>query len=341
MKKGITLTALAGILVLSSCKSGAENKADSAWKTAKTESNEGKKLMKQKEAYIYYQQALQKKGEKSKPQLMSNFILAAVARIEYIYETEGSQAQAIKFIRDEIEKFVEKEGVRADAKDAYATLVMKLADEARTNGKLTDCMALVETALRVAADKASITSTKNEITKDYITEQLTTAKIQLETGKKLKDVNELIRADYFTNVAINYDSTNADAKTLLSSVRQALLGAYTAYEAAIEFKSDTALYNRIDTNKILMAVTTANGANLELMVYNNGFNAIRLKPSNFTLVDETGATYPASTVKAEKDFLEMEFETKASVSFPKPAGKIKAIVYSNEDKDLRGTKYFY
>jgi len=128
---------------------------------------------------------------------------------------------------------------------------------------------------------------------------------------------------------------------LISSIRTALAGAYTAYEAAIEFKADTALYNKIDSNKILMAVTAGSGSNLELMVYNNGFNAIRLKPSNFKIIDDAGTSYPATAVKAEKDFLEMEFETKASVSFAQPAGKVKAVVYASDDTLIRGTKYLY
>ncbi len=341
MKKIVALTAVTALLALSSCKSGAESKADSAWKESISMTNEGQKLMKQKEAYIYYQQALAKKGIKSKPELMSNFILAAIARIEYIYEAEGGQAQAIQFIRDEIEKYVSTEGVSAPAKDGYATLIMKLADEARSAGKLTDCMTLVETALRVASDKAAVESTKSEITIDYVAEQLATAQTHLDAGLKSKDVNELIRADYFANVALNYDAASEAAATLLSTIRKANLGGYNAYEAAIVFKSDTALYNKLDTNKVLMAVTANNGSTLELMVYNNGFNAIRLKPSNFTIIDDAGTSYPATAVKAEKDFLEMEFETTASVTFAKPAGKIKAIAYSNEDKDIRGTKFFY
>ncbi len=346
MKRLVSITAIAALLAFTGCKSGAEKRADSAWKASQT-LTAGEKLMKQKEAYIFYKQAMEQQKDKASTELKNNFISAALARIEFIHEAEGGKAQAILFIREEIDKIIDNEEIVAASKDEYSTFIMKLADDARAEDDLSLCMSHLETAITHAADKSVPESMKNDISKEFSADQLALAQDLYENGKKAKNVEDIIRAEYYAHVVLNYDADNADAKALLSKTRKILLSVYTAFPSVIEHKPDTALYNRIDTTDILMAipVVSAKGSKVTMQVniYNYSYNAIRLKKENFYIRNDKGQKYKATALKTDKKLLDTEFETKMTLSFRKPAGKIKELVYESErdgDKHF-APKYFY
>ncbi len=340
MKKIVSITAIAALIALTSCKSGIEKKADAAW-AASQELTSGPKLMKQKEAYIYYKQAMEKQGSKVSVELKNNFLQAALARIEFIYDADGGDAQAIFFIREDIDKSIGDDDVTAENRDQYSVFIMKLANDAQVAGKLSLCMSHLETAIKHAANSEAPESMKADITKEFTEEQLLIAKDLYKTALKEKNDEDIIRAEYYAHVVLNYDSTNVEALKLLSNTRKKLVSMYTAFPSVITDKPDTALYKRIDTTDILMAIPTVNKTKskvtMSVNIYNYSYNAIRLKQENFYLIDSNGSKYKAKSAKAEKELLDTEFETKVTLKFNRPSGKIKKLVYDSE-KD--GEKHF-
>ncbi len=271
MKRIVSITAMAALLAFTGCKSGVEKKADSAWKAAQTLTH-GEKLMKQKEAYIYYKQAMEQQKDNASVDLKNNYLLAALARIDFIYEAEGGNAQAIMFIREDIDKVIGGEEILASSKDAYSTFIMKLANDAQGAEDLSLCMSHLEKAIVHAADKSAPQSMKDDIAKEYSASQLDYAKELYATALKAKDVTDIIRAEYYAHVVLNYDPGNENAEKLLSTTRKKLLSVYTAFPSVIEDKPDTALYNRIDTTDILMAVPTVRAKGSKITLNVNVYN---------------------------------------------------------------------
>jgi hypothetical protein len=66
-------------------------------------------------------------------------------------------------------------------------------------------------------------------------------------------------------------------------------------------------------------------------MFNNSYNPQRLKPENFSLVDDKGEKYiAAASSKIDPEILDTQRETKKiTLVFPKTKGAIKKLVYSN------------
>ncbi len=347
MKRIVSITAAAALIVLTGCKSGIEKRADAAWQ-ASLELADGPKLMKQKEAFVYYKQAMDKQKAKASAELKNKFTEAALARIEFIYEAkETGDAPAILLIREEIDKIIDEESTTPESKDRYSAFIMKLANDAQASGQLSRCMSHLETAIRHAANPSAPQSMKEDITKEFTFDQLNYAKDLFAAAVKEKNDEDIIRAEYYAHVVLNYDSTNTEALELLSKTRKKLLSMYTAFPSVINDKPDTALYNRIDTTDILMAIPTVRKARssvtMDVNLYNYSYNAIRLKQEYFYLIDSKGQKYKAKSIKSDKNLLDTEFETKVTLKFNRPAGNIKQLVYESkrDDEHHYAPKFFY
>ncbi len=261
MKRFVAISAMTAFLVFTGCKSSSEKLGDKFWASAQT-STAGEKIMDEKRAYIYYKEAMDAEGSEASVELQNNFLAAALTRIDFSFQTEGSTAQTIKFIREEIDKLMEGENVTAELRDQYSTFIMKLAEEARNSGDLSLCMSHLEQAIRFAGDKTAPQTMKNDIVTEFVADQISYAKELYEAGKD--NPEDMIRAEYYSHVALNYDSTNVEALELLSDARKKLLNVYTFFPRVILDKPDTALYRRIDTTDILIAIASNRSSRSEV-----------------------------------------------------------------------------
>jgi len=345
MKRFVAISAMTAFLVFAGCKSSAEKMGDKFWESSKT-STAGDKIMDEKRAYVYYKDAIDAEGANASIELQNNFLASALARIDFSFQTEGSTAQTILFIREEIDKLMEGEVVTPELRDQYATFIMKLAEEARNSGDLSLCMSHLEQAVRFAADKDAPQTMKNDIVTEFVADQISYAKELYETGKD--NVEDMIRAEYYCHVALNYDSTNTEALELLSDSRKKLLNVYTFFPRVIKDKPDSALYRHIDSTDILISVvanrSSRSETTLKIKISNDSYNAIRLKQDHFFLLNENGDKFNATAITVDQELLNQGSNTEVTLKFRKPSGKIKAVVFESnprENEHHYAPKYFF
>ncbi len=345
MKRLVVISAMAAFLVFTGCKSSSEKMGDQSWASAQI-STGGEKIMAEKRAYIFYKEAMDAEGSEATVELQNNFLASALARIDFRFQTEGSTAQTITFIRREIDRLMEGETVTPELRDQYSTFIMKLAEESRNSGDLSLCMVHLEQAIRFAADKTAPQTMKNDIVTEFVADQISYAKELYEAGKN--NPEDMIRAEYYTHVALNYDSTNVEALELLSDARKKLLNVYTFFPRVILDKPDTALYRRIDTTDILIAVASNRSSRsevtLKIKISNDSYNAIRLKKDNFYIINENGDKYNATSITVEQEMLNQGDNRDVTLKFRKPNTPVKALIFESNPRENEhhfAPKYFF
>ena len=101
----------------------------------------------------------------------------------------------------------------------------------------------------------------------------------------------------------------------------------------VKSRPDSAIFKIINKWDILLAVPTTEvrGGSIRAVIdiYNYSWNPLRLKSEHFFLVDENGKRYKAMPTRLEPEMLDQEHEAKLKMSFPKPRGNIKMLVYEN------------
>lgn len=358
MKK-LAFAALAMLLVmLVGC--GLEGKGDAAWKEAqKYEEGSSPRLMKQKEAYLAYKAAYDKAVANSKvsTKLLNNYLTVAIARIEFIFgETQSANDPAVKILRQDIETTLKNaEGVSDDVKNKYAKFLVSVAENYRDNEDISRTMEELKNARAFAADKTIPDMIESEAKAEYAKFQLVSAQEfmkAIETAKKAKEDATLdyIRAEYYAKATLIYDQNNAEAQRILNITRKELVPSLSAYEAGITEYIDTALFEQINSDGILMAVPTVKQGKgttiLDISFYNNSFNAIKPQPRMFTITTTDGKEIVASEVEFEKKALEQKFDVKGKLTFKGTINKDKIKKLSffyKRDEDtpaITGDKYF-
>jgi len=354
MKKVVFAAVALSLVVLVGC-GGLEGKGDAAWKEAqKHAEGSTQRLMKQKEAYMAYRAAYDNAAAKSKvsSKLLNSYLMSAIARIEFIFgETGSANDQAVRILRQDIEaKLKTPDGVSDDVKNRYARFLVSVADNHRNNEDISRAVEELRNARSFAADKTIPDALERETKSEYAAFQLVSSQGFMEQARRTKEPLDFIRAEYYAKAALIFDPANQEAQRILSTTRRELLPSLTAYEAGITEYIDTALFNQINSDGVLMAIPTVRSARgttqLDISFYNNSFNAVKPRPNMFSLTLVDGTVIPAQSVDFERNVLNQKHDVKGKLTFRGDFNRdrIKKLSFyhkQNEDTPaITGDKYF-
>ncbi|MFP4013274.1 MAG: hypothetical protein ACLFVQ_04250 [Chitinispirillaceae bacterium] len=330
---GRLLVGLSVLMMMISCTSSEEAAGDRAYSIAKKAQGSQRRTQ-LKTAYINYRKAVKADPEKVSIKLRNRFLEMCVVRAKLVLDEGNSQMDAIPLLMDDIEDHLTPE-VAPELRQQYAAFLVQMADTSSSNEKYDDALRYIDRAIEKASDPAPFKAKRSDVVKKVAEENFEMAKYEYEQGKKDKEnTDALIRAEYYTKVALHFDSTFEDAQKLLSDVRKANLGTYSAFVSVIENYSDSVVFDEVDEYDILIAVPAIQkrGANTNAIIhmYNYSYNPLRMKATDFALVDVNGKKYKARASKITPDFLEQEKEMEIRLSFPTPKAKIKKLVYEND-----------
>ncbi len=334
---------LSVLMMLASCTSSYENKGNKAYKASQKAQGDAQRLLK-KEAYIHFRTALKKAPEKVTPRLRNRFIEVSLFRANMVLNEGSANMDALPLLLEDIDSTLNPE-VDPELKTLYANLLTNLADSSFAKQKTYEAMEFLDKAMNVAVDKSPIQSKKEKIVKSLAEENFVMAETEFENGKDSESHESLIRAEFLTLLTLYYDKDHKEAQELLSKLRKKNVKSYSAYEAVVHDKPDSTIYYSVNKYDILLAVPTqrVGGSRLtaKVMMYNYSYNPLKLRPSQFSLVDVNGNKYQAlpSSKMGSKEFLDQEHETEMLLIFPRPKADVKKLVYENDEH--YSEKYFF
>lgn len=326
-----------------SCSPTYESKGDKAYKAAlKTQGDVQRKL--RKEAYIYYQKALEAHPDKVGNRLRSRFIEMTLYRAEMVLNEGSSAMAALPLYIDDIDKAITPD-VSAETKERYAAFIAALADSSFKKRKLYQGLNLLEKAIKISISKTSYENKKKEIVANFAKENYEAAEIEMINGKTNEDAESLVRAEFMVKVALRYDSKYPGANELLSQLYKENRNTYSAYEAVVIDKPDTTIYDEINKYDILLAVPVVSqkrgSATLKVEMYNYSCNPQRLRPRNFCIVDTRGKVFAGiKSSKIDREIVDQEHEVKMTLRFKRGSAPIKKLYFKSDDKDHYTEKNF-
>ncbi|HEX3019234.1 MAG TPA: hypothetical protein VHP36_02985 [Chitinispirillaceae bacterium] len=341
------LKVVAGLSVLAmmiscSSKSTFEKQGDAAYKAAKTLQGDQKRRQ-LKTAYIMYDKAIKTNPDKITPVLKNRYIEMTLVRAGMVINEGAAHMEAIPLLMDDIEKYLTSPDISADLKQQYALLLVQLADSSSASAKYDEAIETIDRAAKFASDPAPINAKKQDVRRKVAQENYEMADAEFSIAKGNKDAEAFVKAEFYALTALYFDSTHADAKKLLSTVRKENLGTYSAYLRVIDPIPDSAVFKKVNKYDILMAMPTMQkrGATIATIIdiYNYSYNPLRLKSSNFSLVDVNGKKYTAKAARLTPELLDQEHEAKLKLTFPAPNAEIAKLIYE-EDKHL-SEKFFF
>jgi tetratricopeptide (TPR) repeat protein len=331
MKKIVVgLVMLNVFMLLFSCSAlySNEGKGDKAYSQAKHAEGLNKRIL-QKRAYIFYQKAFQAQPDKNKlsEKFKQRFIEMSLVRANMVL-TEGTyDMDAIKLFMGDIDTLMSKD-ISSDIRQQYGDFIVIMADSSVSRNRLDDALAWLTKAQTVVDNPAPIQAKQKSLMSDFTKQFYEMASQAYVEGKDQKDPEALIKAEYYVKLVLVYDSAYPGAAALLSNLYKANLNTVSGYAKVIEGKLDP----RVNKYDIYLAVVSGTG-NMTISMFNNSYNPLRLKPENFSLVDDKGEKYTAAaSSKIDPEILDTQRETKKiTLVFPKTKSAIKKLVYSNGD----------
>jgi tetratricopeptide (TPR) repeat protein len=328
---GKLLLGLSVLMLVFSCGSSYEQKGHAAYNAAKKVSGDQKKLQ-LKTAYLNYDKAVKANPEKINPKLRNRYIEMTLARAAMVLNEGAAHMEAIPLFLDDIEKQMTAD-VLPELKQQYAGLYAQMADSSLKKGNIDQARERLDKAIAVANDPAPFREKKKTTIDQLAQQHYDEAEILYTNAKTNNDANDFVAAEFYTKCALLFDSSRADAKELLSKLLKENKGTYSAYLSVIDPIPDSAIFKIINKWDILLAVPTTQvrGGSIRAVIdiYNYSWNPLRLKSEHFFLVDENGKRYKAMPTRLEPEMLDQEHEAKLKMSFPKPRGNIKMLVYEN------------
>lgn len=338
-----TVTGVIFCLLCLSCATSYEGKGDRAYEESKNAQGNIKRKL-EKEAYIYYQNALKAHPNKINSKLRNRFIEMTLNRAEMVLIEGSSEMDAIPLFIADVDNYLNQD-VEQNLRQRYARFLMTLADSSLAKNKLYEGLKKLDKAIEVAADKAPYQTKKQDIIDNFAKHNYEAAELEYINGKTNKDTEALIRAEFLAKVALLHNKDYPEAEKLLSQIRKENRSVYSAYEAVVTDKPDTLLFDKVNKYDILLAVPAANegrNALLKVEMYNYSYNPLRLYTKNFYIVDANGKKYPAlSSSKIDKEILDQKHETKMVLRFKKGSAKIKKLVYETDNGEHYTEKHFF
>ncbi|MDO5576403.1 MAG: hypothetical protein Q4F84_04935 [Fibrobacter sp.] len=318
-----------------SCSSPVEKKGDAAYKASqKLDGNQ--KRIQLKTAYMMYDKAIKENPEKVTPKLKNRYIEMALTRANMIREEGASHMEAISLLREDIEKYIGQADIQPDLKQQYAIFLTQLADSAIAKSRYNDALELIDSAIVRANDANPITQKRKELTSKLAQENFETAEMDYNNAKLNEEEEDMVRAEFGALTALYFDSTHQEALKLLSTIRKANVTTYSAYLRVIDPIPDSAIFKVINKYDILLAIPTTQRKGkiftAIVNIYNYSYNPLRLRTTDFSLVDVNGNSYKALPGKVFPEMLDQEHEAKLTLKFPAPKAEIVKMVYkSGED----------
>jgi tetratricopeptide (TPR) repeat protein len=328
---GKVLAGMSVLTLMMSCSTGFEGKGDDAYKIAQRLQGEQKRYQ-QKMAYMMYDKAVKAKNDKITPKLRNRYVEMILIRAGMVLNEGNSQNEAIPLFIEDLDKYLTPD-VSPELKQQYALFLVQLADTNVANEQYVKALATFDKAMSVANDKSAIESKKSLILGKIAADNYGMAEAEYKIAKEDKDEEGFIKAEYYTLVSMKYDSTNPKTKKLLSDIYKENKATYSAYVRVIEGYTDTAIFKSINKWDILLAVPVLQqkGSSVTSIVniYNNSYNPLRMKASDFMLVNESGKEFPASQTRIEPEMLDQQHETKCKLTFSGVSGTIVKVIYKN------------
>ncbi|MBD3347082.1 MAG: hypothetical protein GF401_18665 [Chitinivibrionales bacterium] len=336
MIKAIRLViGLSALMLLVSCTTGSlESRGDSAYKKAQSATGDEKRRL-EKEAYTYFWKAVKKKDNYAsvRTSLRNRFIETTLIRGNLILSEATSTMDALGLFVQDIDSLMSPD-VKPELKQKYAGFLSRLADSSEARGKVYLATEWLDKALAVASNPSKIQEQRKNLINDFVNGKLELARMQYEDARGNKEeIEEMIRAEFNAKLALYLDPENEKAQSLLSDIFRETKDTYSAYDAVIEDKPDSAIYDKVNKYDILMACPvikqSGRGVTIKASIYNYSYNPLRLWSKNFFIENEDGKRYVArNNSKIDKEILDQEHECKDMLLyFPSPAGKVKKLVY--------------
>jgi hypothetical protein len=329
MKKIVAgLVCLTVFLMCFSCSSlySNEGKGDKAYNQAKHADGLNKRIL-QKRAYIFYQKTFQANPDKNRlsAKFKQHFIEMSLVRANMVL-TEGTyDMDALKLFIADIDSLQSKD-LSPDIRQQFGDFLVIMADSSVSRNRLDDALAWLTKAEGVVDNPAPMQAKKKALITDFTKQFYEMASQAYVEGKDQKDPEALIKAEYYVKLVMVYDPEYPGAAALLSNLYKANLNTVSGYAKVVEGKLDP----RVNKYDIYLAVVSGT-SNMTISMFNNSYNPQRLKPENFSLVDDKGEKHVAQgSSKIDPEILDTQRETKKiSLVFPKVNGAIKKLVYSN------------
>jgi hypothetical protein len=341
MKHSVKMLAgLIALMALMSCAPGYESKGDMAYKASQNAVGDDKRVL-QKEAYMYYHKAIQAHPDKINNRLRNHYIEMVLNRVSMVLTEGTSQMDAIPLFMQEIDSVLTQD-VNPSLRTSYVTFLLQLADSNLNNQKIYKGLSLVDKAQSIAVDQAIVKNKKDEITRNLAKTNFEIAQVEAQAAAENKDAEAMVRAEYHVKLAMHYQQDYPEAADLLSKLRIANRNTYSAYKAVIIDRPDTSIFRAIDEFDILLAIPFIKEGAYQVDMYNYSYNPLRLRASDFYLVDENGNRSAAlGSSKIDKEILEQEREIRMHLRFPGVSGKVKKLIYETPDKAYYSEKYFF
>ncbi len=341
---GKAIICLILLSMVMSCTTTYEAKGNKAYKASqKAVGDEQRKL--QKEAYIFYQNAIKKHPDKISNRLRNRYFDITLIRANMILAEGTADLDALPLFMKDLDGMLTPD-VSNENKEKYAGFLAAIADSSLSKRKLYKGLNLLDRAIEIAVNKAKFEEKKKSILDNFAKENYEAAEIEMINGKTNEESESLVRAEFLAQVALLYDKKYPGAEELLSNLRKENRGTYSAYEAVVMDKPDTTIFDQVNKYDILLAIPdakmTGRGALLAVEMYNYSCNPQRLRPRNYILEDVNGKQFRAlKTSKIDKEIVDQEHEVKMKLRFRTAGAKIKKLVFESDNKEHVSEKYFF
>jgi hypothetical protein len=329
---GRIIIGLSVLAFIASCGMASyEQRGDGAFRKAqKLEGNE--KRLQQKMAYTMYQKAIEAHPNRINNRLRTRYLELSLARAKMVLDEGSANSDAIPLFQADIEKHLTADAP-PNIRQEYALFLIQLADSFAIREQTEHALVTIDKALSFASDPSSLTQKKQDLLSKSAKENFDLAQVEFENGKQNKDIDALLRAEFFVQVAMLYEPNNKETTQLLSDIRKMNVATYSGYLRVIENIVDSTAFRKVNKFDILLAIQSVKKGGtvgMSINIYNYSYNPLRMKTENFFIADASGKRYQALPGKlAEPEILDQEHEAKYSLNFPKPAGEITKVIYEN------------
>ncbi len=327
------------LMFLMSCSSAGsyESQADRAYNQSKKAQGYDKKML-EKRAYIFYQKALKAQPNRNKlsNRFKQRFLEITLNRANMVLGEGSYDMDAIHLFMEDLDSLLNKDSP-SDLKQRYTDFLCLMADSSLVRYQVDQALNWITKAMSISDNPSQLQEKKKKIISDFTRQYFDQASAAFIEGKDNKDADMAVKAEYYVGLVMVYDSTFPGATQLLSEIRKANVNVYSGYAKVVEGKLD----KRVNKFDILLAITKNNKGSMDVCMFNNSYNPLRLNPENFYLVDDQGQKYVAQkSSKFDVEILDTQHETKKiKLVFSGIKGQVKKLVYQNEEH--LSEKYFY
>jgi tetratricopeptide (TPR) repeat protein len=326
---GRIIICLSAVALLVSCMNNWEGKGNAAYASGKRASGDKQRLQ-LKTAYQFYQKAIQANPERINNRLRERFVELSLLRANMVLNEGTAHSDAIPLFEKDIETYLNTD-VPVDLKQQYALFLSQIADSCIANDKISEAVSQLNKALLFAINPAPINEKKTALIGRICKDNYEMADMEYTEGKKSKDAEALVKAEFHVQIALLFDSAYPGAKQLLSTLRKENKGTYSAYLKVIQDIGDSTIFKKINRFDILMAVPSVSSSSATVNLYNYSYDPLRMKSDQFFLVDVNGNKYQALPKAIDPEMLDQEHETKVILKFPTAKAAVEKIIYQNGD----------